>query len=113
MELMTESLLQFLAFSGLGEEAGGSRSVGSAWRPSWGLRAKDSVVGSTRHAKDWSCFGIPPCDYKDIVTATNMDVVESMCAQAIATVFIPFFFFFCLLCLFPVLLTDLLYLRLF
>ena len=76
------------------EEAGGSKSGGSAWRPAWGLRAKDSVVGNTRHAKDWSRFGVPPCDYRDIVTATGMEAAEYMCAQGIATVLIILFFYF-------------------
>lgn len=38
-----------------------------SFRPAWGFRKQDTVVGSTEHAKDWSLHSITPCDYKDMV----------------------------------------------
>ena len=58
----------------------------SAFKPAWGLRKQDSVVGSSIHAKEWSLHSIPPCDYKDIVLGTDPEVSEQMGAQALATV---------------------------
>ena len=56
----------------------------AAFKPVWGLRKQDSVVGSSIHAKDRSFHSIPPCDYKDIVLGTDPEVSEQMGAQAIA-----------------------------
>ena len=72
----------------------GALCLMTIWKPSWGLRAKDIVVGCTKHAKDWSHHAIPLHDYKYIVMSTRLDAAESTCAQAIATVI---FFIFCLL----------------
>ena len=67
----------------------------AAFKPAWGFRKQDSVVGSSIHAKDWSIHSIPPCDYKDIVLGTDPEVSEQMGAQALATVcFYLFHLFF-------------------
>ena len=68
----------------------------AAFKPAWGLRKQDSVVGSGIHAKDWSFHSIPHCDYKDIVLGTDPEVSEQMGAQALAIVcfyFLHLFFY--------------------
>jgi hypothetical protein len=58
----------------------------SVFRPTWGFRKKDTVVGSTKHAMDWSLNSITPPDYKDLVLGGNIDQAESLGSQAIAAV---------------------------
>ena len=56
------------------------------FRPTWGFRKKDTVVGSTKHAMDWSLNSITPPDYRDLVLNGGIDDSESLGSQAIAAV---------------------------
>lgn len=66
------------------DEADGSSK--SAWRPNWGIRKKDSIVGDCRHAMDWSYHSITPGDFKDFVSGSVLEKAESAGAQAFAAV---------------------------
>ena len=70
------------------DSAGGSSSAKSTvFKPSWGIRKQDSVVGDTRLSRDWSYHSIPPADYRDIVISRDLEGIESLGCQAIASVF--------------------------
>ncbi|KAK1400169.1 hypothetical protein POM88_010032 [Heracleum sosnowskyi] len=56
----------------------------SVWRPNWGIRKKDTVVGVSKHASEWSYHSLTPCDYKDFVSNSTLEGVEHAGAQAIA-----------------------------
>lgn len=58
----------------------------SVFRPSWGFRKQDTVVGSTKHAMDWSLNTITPPDYKDLVLNGGLEESEALGSQAIAAV---------------------------
>lgn len=79
------------------EEADGSSR--SAWRPNWGIRKKDSIVGDSRHAIDWSYHSITPGDFKDYVSGSTLEGAESAGSQAFAAVssLLPSFLCTCLL----------------
>lgn len=62
----------------------------TVYRPPWGFRKMDSVVGSTKHSMDWSLNSITPVDYKDFVTGGNMLENEYLGAQALASVCFSF-----------------------
>ncbi|KAK1385018.1 hypothetical protein POM88_022753 [Heracleum sosnowskyi] len=71
----------------LTEEVEGPSSAKSAvWRPNWGLRKKDTVVGVSKHAVEWSYHSLTPCDYKDFVSNSTIEGVEHAGSQAMAAV---------------------------
>ncbi|KAK1356169.1 hypothetical protein POM88_049425 [Heracleum sosnowskyi] len=59
-------------------------SRASVWRPNWGIKKKDTVVGVSKHAVEWSYHSLTPCDYKDFVTNSTIEGVEHAGSQAIA-----------------------------
>ena len=63
-----------------------SRPRSACFKPNWGFRKQDTVVGDTKHAKDWSLHSITPCDYKDIVLGKELETIELLGAQAMAVV---------------------------
>lgn len=76
---------------------GAESSHGPAFRPSWGFRMTDSVVGSTKLSANWSLHSITLQDYTDIVTSSELARHELIGAKALATVSIftlPFLFHF-------------------
>ena len=69
---------------------------GPVFRPNWGFRRGDSVIGSTKHSMDWSFHSVTPHDYTDIVTSADLSKVEHLGTQALATVLsFSFKYFFC------------------
>ncbi|KAK1402595.1 hypothetical protein POM88_002200 [Heracleum sosnowskyi] len=54
------------------------------WHPNWGLRKKDTVVGVSKHAVEWSYHSLTPCDYKDFVSNSTIEGVEHAGSQAMA-----------------------------
>ena len=69
------------------EEVEGSSSVkSSVWRPNWGIRKKDTIVGVAKHAVEWSHHSLTPCDYKDFVANSTIEGAESAGSQAFAAV---------------------------
>ncbi|KAK1384217.1 hypothetical protein POM88_021952 [Heracleum sosnowskyi] len=66
------------------EVEGPSSAKSSVWRPNWGLRKKDTVVGVSKHAVEWSYHSLTPCDYKDFVSNSTLEGVEHAGSQAIA-----------------------------
>ncbi|KAK1381844.1 hypothetical protein POM88_019579 [Heracleum sosnowskyi] len=67
------------------EEVEGSSSVkSSVWRPNWGIRKKDTIVGVAQHAVEWSHHSLTPCDYKDFVANSTIEGAESAGSQAFA-----------------------------
>ncbi|KAK1398372.1 hypothetical protein POM88_008235 [Heracleum sosnowskyi] len=68
------------------EVEGPSSAKGAVWRPNWGLRKKDTVVGVSKHAVEWSYHSLTPCDYKDFVSNSTIEGVEHAGAQAMAAV---------------------------
>ncbi|KAK1400997.1 hypothetical protein POM88_000602 [Heracleum sosnowskyi] len=69
----------------LTEDAEGPASGKSAvWRPNWGLRKKDTVVGVSKHVVEWSYHSLTPCDYKDFVSNSTIEGVEHAGSQAMA-----------------------------
>lgn len=73
---------------------GGSSSFGAkprspksaAFRPAWGFRKGDSVLGSTEHCVDWSRHSITPPDWKEVVMGAELERVEAVGCQSIAAV---------------------------
>ncbi|KAL8155484.1 hypothetical protein AgCh_000754 [Apium graveolens] len=47
-----------------------------SFRPNWGFRRSDTVMGSTKHAKDWSYHSITPHNFTDIVTGSDIESIE-------------------------------------
>ncbi|KAL8100265.1 uncharacterized protein LOC141683475 [Apium graveolens] len=58
---------------------------GHAYRPNWGFRRGNTVVGSTKHAKDWSFHSITPQDYTEIVTGSDIESIEHLGSRAQAS----------------------------
>ncbi|KAK1380945.1 hypothetical protein POM88_027689 [Heracleum sosnowskyi] len=56
----------------------------SVWRPNWGIRKKDTIVGVSAHAVEWSHHSLTPCDYKDFVSNSTLEGAECAGAQAFA-----------------------------
>lgn len=85
---------QFLrAHSGAsGADAGGKPPKSLAFQPAWGFRKTDSVLGSTQHSADWSLHSITPVDYKDVVLDADMEGIESLGSQSLASVRFSFSF---------------------
>ncbi|KAK1392319.1 hypothetical protein POM88_011375 [Heracleum sosnowskyi] len=65
------------------EVEGPSSAKSSVWRPNWGLRKKDTVVGVSKHAVEWSYHSLNPCDYKDFVSNSTIEGVEHAGAQVV------------------------------
>ena len=59
---------------------------GPVFRPNWGFRRGDTVIGSTKHSMDWSYHSVTPHDYTDVVTAADIPKIEHLGTQALATV---------------------------
>lgn len=77
------------------EEVGGTKAPKSTiFRPSWGIMNQDSVVGSTKHSKNWSYNSIPPCHYSNFVTNSDLDGIKLLRYQALATISISFLILF-------------------
>ena len=82
----------FLQGSGSGaapEAPGGSQSgpISPMFRPAWGIRRRDSVLGDTRVAQEWSFNSITPRDYQDGVNNRDFETVQRFGSQGLATVF--------------------------
>jgi hypothetical protein len=77
-----------LRYSDIAARGEGSQvDVKSAvYRPNWGFRKQDSVVGSTKHAVDWSKNSLTTPDYRDFVLNGGIGEAESLGCQALATV---------------------------
>ncbi|XP_074374276.1 uncharacterized protein LOC141714670 [Apium graveolens] len=58
---------------------------GAYFQPAWGIRGKDSIVGSTALSKEWSKHSISPVDYQDFVLQQDLVGNELFEAQALAT----------------------------
>ncbi|KAL8088605.1 hypothetical protein AgCh_038398 [Apium graveolens] len=58
---------------------------GSYFQLAWGIRGKDSIVGNTTLAKEWSMHSISPVDYQDFVIQQDLEANELFGAQALAT----------------------------
>ncbi|KAL8126038.1 hypothetical protein AgCh_013362 [Apium graveolens] len=58
---------------------------GAYFQPAWGIRGKDSIVGSTALAKEWSKHSISPVDYQDFVLQQDLEGNELFGSQALAT----------------------------
>ncbi|KAL8147422.1 hypothetical protein AgCh_004941 [Apium graveolens] len=58
---------------------------GAYFQPAWGIRGKDSIVGSTALSKEWSKHSISPVDYQDFVLQQDLEGNELFGAQALAT----------------------------
>ncbi|KAL8104285.1 hypothetical protein AgCh_028489 [Apium graveolens] len=58
---------------------------GHAYRPNWSFRRGDTVVGSTKHAKDWYFHSITPQDYTEIVMGSDIESIEHLGSQAQAS----------------------------
>lgn len=73
----------------------GSSSVKtSVFKPAWGIRKHDLIVGDTKHSKDWSYHSIPSPDYRDFVISRDLEAVESLGCEDLATVFSSLFLVF-------------------
>ena len=59
---------------------------GAYFQPAWGIRGKDSIVGSTALSKEWSKHSISPVDYQDFVLQQDLEGNELFGARALATV---------------------------
>ncbi|KAL8088412.1 hypothetical protein AgCh_038260 [Apium graveolens] len=58
---------------------------GAYFQPAWGIRGKDSIVGSTALSTEWSKHSISPVDYQDFVLQQDLEGNELFGAQALAT----------------------------
>ncbi|KAL8131461.1 hypothetical protein AgCh_007409 [Apium graveolens] len=56
-----------------------------AFQPLWGFRRGYTVVGSTKHAWDWSYHGVSPKDFTDVVTTPDLERIKLMGAQSLAS----------------------------
>ncbi|KAL8115338.1 hypothetical protein AgCh_021986 [Apium graveolens] len=56
-----------------------------AFQPLWGFRRGDTVVGSTKHAWDWSYHGVTPKDFTDVVATHDLERIKLMGAQSLAS----------------------------
>ena len=61
-------------------------SKSQAFKPAWGFRRTDSVLGSTVHASDWSLHSITPADYQDVVLQSEIEGIDGFGYQALASV---------------------------
>lgn len=59
---------------------------GEFFSPNGGVRARDSIMGNTKLAKEWPLHPVPPTDYKDFVLAKDLERDELLRAQAHAAV---------------------------
>ncbi|XP_074325296.1 uncharacterized protein LOC141662127 [Apium graveolens] len=55
-----------------------------AFQPLWGFRRGDTVVGSTKHAWDWSYHSVTPKDFTDVVATPDLERIKLMGAQSLA-----------------------------
>lgn len=84
------TILGFLRGSGSGASVEGGPSfqgpTSPVFRPSWGIRKRDSVLGDTRLAREWSKHSIPPVDYiyHEGVTGRDYEAVQLLGSQGIA-----------------------------
>ncbi|KAL8131294.1 hypothetical protein AgCh_007283 [Apium graveolens] len=56
-----------------------------AFQPLSGFRRGDIVVGSTKHAWDWSYHGVTPKDFTDVVATPDLERIKLMGAQYLAS----------------------------
>ncbi|XP_074363045.1 uncharacterized protein LOC141703399 isoform X2 [Apium graveolens] len=56
-----------------------------AFQPLWGFRRGDTVVGSTKHAWDWSYHSVTPKDFTDVVATPDLERIKLMGAQSMAS----------------------------
>ena len=71
------------------EEANYRAPKTMAYKPGWGFRRCDSILGSTTHCADWSKHSLTQADYQDVVLGSPFERVEGMGAQAMASVSRP------------------------
>ncbi|KAL8108536.1 hypothetical protein AgCh_024846 [Apium graveolens] len=55
-----------------------------AFQPLWGFRRGNTVVGSTKHAWDWSYHSVTPKDFTDMVATPDLERIKLMGAQSLA-----------------------------
>ncbi|XP_074376982.1 uncharacterized protein LOC141718500 [Apium graveolens] len=55
------------------------------FQPLWGFRRGDTVVGSTKHAWDWSYHSVTPKDFTDVVATPDLERIKLMGAQSLAS----------------------------
>lgn len=60
--------------------------ISPVFKPSWGIRRRDSILGDTHLAAEWSLQAIPPKDYQDGVKNRDLEAMERLGSQGIATV---------------------------
>ncbi|KAL8155202.1 hypothetical protein AgCh_000546 [Apium graveolens] len=56
-----------------------------AFHPLWGFHRGDTVVGSTKYARDWSYHGVTPKDFTDVVVTPDLERIKLMGAQSLAS----------------------------
>ncbi|KAL8120686.1 hypothetical protein AgCh_017754 [Apium graveolens] len=56
-----------------------------AFQPLWGFRRGDTVVGSMKHAWDWSYHCVTPKDFTDVVATPDLERIKLMGAQSLAS----------------------------
>ncbi|KAL8125907.1 hypothetical protein AgCh_013274 [Apium graveolens] len=56
-----------------------------AFQSLWGFRRGDTVVGSTKHAWDWSYHSMTPKDFTDVVATPDLERIKLMGAQSLAS----------------------------
>ena len=61
-------------------------SKSQAFKPAWGFRRTDSVLGSIVHASDRSLHSITPADYQDVVLQSEIEGIDGLGSQALASV---------------------------
>lgn len=72
-----------------GNTSSGSRDTPgptTVFRPAWGIRNQDTIVGDTKHAMDWSLISITPHDYQDCVLRSDFERAVLLGSQAQAAV---------------------------
>ncbi|KAL8116122.1 hypothetical protein AgCh_022572 [Apium graveolens] len=57
----------------------------SSNQPLWGFLRGDTVVGSTKHAWDWSYHGVTPKEFTDIVVGPDLERIKLMGAQSLTS----------------------------
>lgn len=79
----------------------------SSFEVGWGLRKKDTVVGDTHRAAEWSRSIVTPRDRVNVVESSDDLQVENLGAHGIATVLLSLSLLVAIISLFQLFLTTL------
>lgn len=79
----------------------GKQSRAAVFQPTWGICRKDSIMGDTKLARDWSLQSIPPVDYKDFVLEKYLEGIELLGSQTHAAISIPTILFSAIEIIYP------------